>query len=529
MTAAGLDADLRAGIEAWIAGDPDPADRAELTALLETGNQAALAARMTPLHFGTAGLRAPLRAGPNGLNRAVAHRVAAGLAAHLSTDHARPLTVVVGRDARHGSAAFLADIGAVLAGAGIRALLLPRALPTPVLAFAVRHFGADAGVMVTASHNPPQDNGIKIYLADGAQLPSPDDAQLEQAIAAVGSPAELPLGDAEVLGEDVFEAYVAAVAALPRSDEREVQVAYTPMHGVGLETLLRVFEAAGFAPPHVVPEQAEPDPDFPTVPFPNPEEPGALTLLLALSADDDVAIASDPDADRTAVAVGGRVLRGDETGVLLADHLLSQGLRGRVATTVVSAGMLERLAASYGVPFSRTLTGFKHLARAGDGDLVYAYEEALGIAVAPGLVLDKDGMSAALLVAELAAIEKARGRTLLDRLADLEGRHGRFETRQLSYRVDDLGLITAAVDRVRAAPPTAYGPWPVMAVELPADDVLVHRLGPLQGGPDGSVGRVIVRPSGTEPKLKAYLELIDPARGAMDALAQAVDALLALT
>jgi phosphomannomutase len=503
-------------VRAWIEEDPDPATRAELEGLLAAGDDEALADRFSgPLHFGTAGLRGPLRAGPNGMNRAVVRRTAAGLAAHLGPG----ATVVVGRDARHGSADFLADVGAVLAGAGLRALLLPRELPTPVLAFAVLHLAADAGVMVTASHNPPQDNGLKVYLADGAQLPSPVDEQVERAIAAVPSVRDLPLGEAELLGEQVWQTYLDAVAALPLTGAREVRVAYTPLHGVGLETLLAAFDRAGFAAPEVVAEQAEPDPDFPTVSFPNPEEPGALDLLLALSTDADVAIASDPDADRIAVAVGDRPLRGDETGILLADHLLSSGVRGRVATTVVSSSMLARVAAGYDVPFTETLTGFKHLARAGD-DLVFAYEEALGVAVAPATVRDKDGISAALLVAELAAIEKARGRTLLDRLAELEQRHGRHETRQLSYRVQDLAHISGAVQDLRAHPPTAYGGFAVTAVEQPAQDVLVHRL---EGG------RVVVRPSGTEPKLKAYLELVEPAAGAMDELAAAVDARLGLS
>ena len=506
---------LAAQVRAWIADDPDPATRAELSALLAAGDTAALADRFSgPLHFGTAGLRGPVRAGPQGMNRAVVRRTAAGLAAHLGAGR----TVVVGRDARHGSVEFAADVGAVLAGAGLRALLLPRELPTPVLAFAVLHLGADAGVMVTASHNPPQDNGMKVYLADGAQLSSPVDAEVERAIAAVAGVLALPLGEAEVLGEDVWQAYLSAIAALPLTGARDVRVAYTPMHGVGLETLCAAFARAGFPAPEVVAEQAVPDPDFPTVAFPNPEEPGALDLLLRLSADADVAIASDPDADRIAVAVGDRPLRGDETGVLLADHLLSSGVRGRFATTVVSSSMLARLCAAHDVPFSETLTGFKHLARAGD-DLVYAYEEALGVAVSPATVRDKDGMSSALLVAEMAALEKARGRTLLDRLADLEARFGRHETRQLSYRVHDVGLIAAAVDSLRAAAPTSYGSFAVTSVEQPADDVLVHRL---EGG------RVVVRPSGTEPKLKAYLELVDPADGAMDALVQAVDARLGL-
>ena len=516
---------LEQQVLAWVADDPDPVTRAELLALLEAGDADGLADRFAgPLHFGTAGLRGPVRGGPHGMNRAVVRRTAAGLAAHLRATAGPGATVVVGRDARHGSADFLDDVGAVLAGAGLRALLLPRALPTPVLAFAVLHLGADAGVMVTASHNPPQDNGIKVYLADGAQLPSPVDQQVERRIASVATVSDLPTGNAEVLGEDVVTAYLDALARLPLTDHRDVRVAYTPMHGVGLETLLAAFARAGFAAPTVVAEQAEPDPDFSTLAFPNPEEPGALDLLLALARDADVAIASDPDADRVAVVVGDRPLRGDETGVLLADHLLSHGVRGRLATTVVSSSMLARVAAAYDVPFTETLTGFKNLARAGD-DLVYAYEEALGVAVAPTLVRDKDGISAALLVAEMAAQERARGRTLLDRLADLEARHGRHETRQLSYRVEDLALISAAVDDMRAGPPAAYGAFEVVAVEQPADDVLVHRLA---GGPDASAGRVVVRPSGTEPKLKAYLELVDPQPGAMEALAAAVHARLGL-
>jgi phosphomannomutase len=510
--------DLTAAARAWADDDPDPATRAEVEALLAGGDGNALRERFGGrLVFGTAGLRGPLRAGPTGMNRAVVRRTAAGLAAFLGSGR----TVVVGRDARHGSEDFARDTCAVLAGAGLRALLLPRPLPTPVLAHAVLALDADAGVMVTASHNPPQDNGYKVYLADGAQIVPPADAAIEAASAAVGRLRDLPLSDAWTrLDESVVEAYLDAVAALPRSPHRDVRVAYTPLHGVGGGLLLAAFARAGFRPPEVVAEQAEPDPDFPTVAFPNPEEPGATDLLLALAerTGADVAIASDPDADRVAVAVGGRLLRGDEVGVLLADHLLAHGLRGRLATTVVSSSMLSRLAASYGVPFTETLTGFKWLARAGD-DLAYAYEEALGVMVAPTLVRDKDGVSAAVLVADLAAEEKARGRTLLDRLADLERRHGRHETRQLSYRVQDLSLISGAVASLLAEPPSAYGDFPVTAVELPAPDVLVHRL-------DG--GRVVVRPSGTEPKLKAYLELVDPAQGRLDALADAVDARLGL-
>jgi phosphomannomutase len=513
---------LRAAARAWADDDPDDAARAEVEALLAADDVEGLRVRFDGrLVFGTAGLRGPLRAGPTGMNRAVVRRTAAGLAAHLVATRGEGGTVVVGRDARYGSEDFARDTCAVLAGAGLRALLLPRPLPTPVLAHAVLALGADAGVMVTASHNPPQDNGYKVYLEDGAQVVPPADAAVEQASARVGRLADLPVSDDwEQLDETVVEGYLDAVAALPRTPHRALTVAYTPLHGVGGELLLAAFARAGFAPPDVVAEQAAPDPDFPTVAFPNPEEPGATDLLLALAerTGADVAIASDPDADRVAVAVGGRLLRGDEVGVLLADHLLATGVRGRLATTVVSSTMLSRIAASYGVPFTETLTGFKWLARAGD-DLVYAYEEALGVMVAPSLVRDKDGVSAAVLVADLAAAEKARGRTLLDRLADLERRHGRHETRQLSYRVEDLSLITATVQALLAEPPPAFGAFRVTAFELPAPDVLVHRL---------ERGRVVVRPSGTEPKLKAYLELVDPAEGELQALAEAVEARLGL-
>jgi phosphomannomutase len=515
--------ELRSAARAWAEDDPDPATRAEVEALLAADDLPALTARFDGrLVFGTAGLRGPVRAGPTGMNRAVVRRTAAGLAAHLGAGR----TVVVGRDARHGSEDFALDTCAVLAGAGLRALLLPDVLPTPVLAFAVLHLGADAGVMVTASHNPPQDNGYKVYLSDGAQVVPPVDQEVEAATAAVGRVHDLPLSqDWERLGPEVLDAYLDAVAALPLSPHRDVRVAYTPLHGVGGGTLLEALRRAGFPAPDVVAEQAEPDPDFPTVAFPNPEEPGAMDRLLALAerTGADVAIASDPDADRVAVAVGGRPLRGDELGLLLADHLLGHGRRGRLATTVVSSTGLARLAEARGVPFTETLTGFKWLARAGPStgaDLVYAYEEALGVMVAPELVRDKDGISAAVLVADLAAEEKAGGRTLLDRLADLERQLGRHETRQLSYRVEDPAVIARTHADVLHDPPAAYGDLAVTAVEQPAPDVLVHRLGP--------AGRVVVRPSGTEPKLKAYLELVDPAPGAMDALVAAVDARLGL-
>ncbi len=419
---------------------------------------------------------------------------------------------------------------AVLAGAGHTPRLLPRALPTPVLAFAVRRLGAAAGIMVTASHNPPRDNGMKVYLADGAQLVPPADAEIEAAIAAVGPLRELARGPVPAPeGEELVEAYVAATAALSLVPDRGVRVVATAMHGVGRATLEAVFAAAGMPLPAYEPSQAEPDPDFPTVAFPNPEEPGALDRVLALAAHEgaDLVVATDPDADRCAVAVGERVLRGDELGLLLADHVLAHR-PGPVATTLVSSSALGKLAAARGVPYAETLTGFKWIARA-HADLAFGYEEALGYAVAPGLVRDKDGISAALLACERAAELAARGATLLDRLDELWLELGLHATDQLAVRVTDLEDIAAAMARLRAAPPEALGGRAVEAVEdllaTPRDgvraDVVVLRLA---GG-----ARVVVRPSGTEPKLKAYLEVVEAVAGAADLprAREAADAALA--
>ncbi len=505
-----MDAGLAGRVREWISDDPEPADREALERLLAAGDEAALRDRFSGLlAFGTAGLRGRLRAGPNGMNVAVVRRATAGLAAHLGAGR----TVVVGYDARHGSRRFAHDAAAVLAGAGLQARVLPRALPTPVLAFAVRHLDADAGVMVTASHNPPQDNGYKVYLEAGAQLVPPADAEIEARIDAVGPLADVPLGDpGPPLGEEVVEAYVEATAGLSLVEDRDVHVAYTPMHGVGRDTLTAVFARAGFEVPAIEPAQAEPDPDFPTVSFPNPEEPGAMDRVLALAAEAgaDVAIANDPDADRCAVAVGGRLLRGDELGILLADHVLEHR-RGLVATTIVSSTMLGRLAAARGVPYAETLTGFKWIMRAGEG-LVFGYEEALGYAAGPDVVRDKDGISAALLVAERAAQLRARGQTLLDRLEELERELGVHLTDQYAVRVDDLSEIAAAMERLRAAPPAELAGRRVIEVRdlladpgpLPATDAVVLRL---------EDARVVVRPSGTEPKLKAYLEVVAPVGG----------------
>jgi phosphomannomutase len=513
-----LEAELAARVRAWIDDDPDPGDRQELEGLLRRGDEAELQDRFSrPLAFGTAGLRGRLRAGPNGMNRAVVRRAAAGLGAHLGPG----ATVAIGYDARHRSRQFAQDSAVVLAGAGLRALLLPCALPTPVLAFAVRHLVADAGIMVTASHNPAHDNGYKVYLGGpgdaGAQIIPPADRQIESRIAAVDRVCDLPLGDpGPTVDAGLINAYVQATAALSVVGDRDVRLAYTPLHGVGRDTLLSVFTLAGLAAPAIVASQADPDPDFPTLAFPNPEEPGAMDRVIELGRQSgaDLAIANDPDADRCAVAVGGRRLRGDELGVLLADHVLRHR-PGLVATTIVSSTMLSRLAAARGVPYAETLTGFKWIMRAGDG-LVYGYEQALGYAVGPDVVRDKDGISAALLVAEIAARLRASGRDLFDRLDDLQRELGVHATDEYAVRVDDLARIGPVMARLREHPPRALAGRRVAEIrdllvdggELPSADVFVLHL---------DRARVVIRPSGTEPKLKAYLETVVPVGGDLPA------------
>ena len=526
--------------EAWLADDPDPVARVELRELIDglPGTSAELRDRFAgPLTFGTAGLRGRLRAGPNGMNLAVVTRAAAGLVAWLAAEGGTgPL--VIGYDARHGSREFAERTAQVATGAGRAALLLPSTLPTPVLAHAVRALDAVAGVMVTASHNPPQDNGYKVYLGrrlggpagDGAQIVPPADAGIEAAIRAVGPIAGVKLGDpGTLLDDEIIRTYVRGAAAVLDPDgPRDLAVAYTPMHGVGGGTLVAAFAEAGFPAPAVVAEQAEPDPEFPTVAFPNPEEPGAMDLLLALAGagDADLAIANDPDADRCAVAIpvsggGWRALRGDELGVLLADHLIRRGVPGTYATTIVSSQLLGRLCAARGVPYAETLTGFKWIVRAAE-ELGFGYEEALGYCVAPALVRDKDGITAALTVAELAAGLKASGRTLGDRLDELAAEFGVHATDQLSVRVDDLAEIGVAMTRARQRPPATLLGAPVTAVDdlLPENDVLTFRT---------AAARVVIRPSGTEPKLKAYLEVVEPVAGDVaEARTRAAAALRAL-
>jgi phosphomannomutase len=574
MTQSTPGAGLVEQVRRWIADDPDPTTAAELEKLLELADvdlpeddtpahrverMDVLAARQAiadrfrgMLQFGTAGLRGQLGAGPNRMNRAVVIRAAAGLARYL-TDTVRaddaPPTVVIGYDARTLSDVFARDTAAVMVAAGVRAALLPAALPTPVLAFAVRHLGADAGVMVTASHNPAQDNGYKVYLGgravtgpgQGAQIVPPADAQIAARIAAVESVASVPraVSGWTVLPASLVDEYVAAVAgrADPRGP-RDLRIVLTPLHGVGGAVVDRVLRSAGFTDLETVEEQADPDPRFPTVAFPNPEEPGAMDLALGLAqnVDADLVIANDPDADRCAVAVkdprarthhgpesaaseGWRPLHGDELGALLGDLVAgrraAQRTAGRdaasdgvLASSVVSSRLLGRIAEAHGLRHAVTLTGFKWIART-EG-LAFGYEEALGYCVDPEHVRDKDGISAALLVAELAAGLKASGRTLVDALDDLARRHGLHLTDQLSARFTDLEQIPATMARVRQSPPVTLAGSPVVEVVDLADGVdgLPPTDGIRLGAQDGS--RVIVRPSGTEPKVKCYLEVVVP-------------------
>lgn len=442
----------------WLAEDPDPETREELAKLIEAGDLESIGERFSGrLQFGTAGLRGELGAGPMRMNRAVVIRAAAGLAAYLKAKGQTEGPVVIGYDARHKSADFARDTAAVMVGAGLRAAVLPRPLPTPVLAFAIRHLGAVAGVEVTASHNPPRDNGYKVYLGDGSQIVPPADAEIAAEIDAVASLDDVPRAESgwETLGDDVLNAYLARTdAVLAPGSARSARTVYTAMHGVGKDTLLAAFARAGFPEPVLVPEQAEPDPDFPTVAFPNPEEPGAMDLSFATAraqaGTPDLIIANDPDADRCAVAVpdGGewRMLRGDEVGALLAAHLVKRGVTGVLAESIVSSSLLGRIAEAAGLPYEETLTGFKWIARV-EG-LRYGYEEALGYCVDPEGVRDKDGITAALLVTELASELKSQGRTLLDALDDLALAHGLHATDQLSVRVEDLSVIADAMRRL---------------------------------------------------------------------------------
>jgi phosphomannomutase len=521
--------------ERWLAAEPDDDIRAELRQLID-GPDAELASRFAGrLQFGTAGLRAAVGAGPLRMNRLVVQQAAAGLAQYLiDTDpRARERGVVIGFDARRKSDAFAADTARVLAAHGIRAMLFDQRVPTPVLAWSILHLDAAAGVVVTASHNPPADNGYKVYLGDGAQIVPPHDTGISHRIEQV-DPTAVELADAaheliETVGDELVDAYVAAVPAVRRRrDVPGVPVAYTAMHGVGGTVLVRAFEAAGLPTPHVVAEQFEPDGTFPTVSFPNPEEPGAMDLLMAKAAEvgAHVAIANDPDADRLGAAIpqpdgSWRRLGGDEIGWLFADYLLAQGEGDDrlVITTLVSSALLGKMAKAHGVHSAETFTGFKWIGRTmldhPELRFVLGYEQALGYLVAER-PLDKDGISAAVLFAEIAAVAAAEGRTLQQWLDDIAARFGRHRLADASVRMTPAEAA-AKVRALQADPPTAIGGREVRSVEeYPEADLLRFEL-------EGGV-RVQIRPSGTEPKVKLYGEAVDedPAPY-VDALRQLLD------
>jgi phosphomannomutase len=548
---------LAARAAAWRGADPDPQTRTELDQLLASGDTAALAERFDgALAFGTAGIRAEIGAGPLRMNRMVVGRVAAGLARYITTKDPAAATagVVVGYDGRTNSAVFAADAARILSRAGVSVSMLPGPLPTPVLAFTVRHRQAAYGMMVTASHNPRQYNGIKVYVRDGGQLLPPADAEIAAVINAV-DPLHLAAGWAEGPfdfrpADDSVDAYVTEVAAhgRPAPDARRLKVVHTALHGVGDGTLRAVFAAAGWPAPVPVTAQQQPDPAFPTAHYPNPEEPGVLDLAreTAEQVGADLVLANDPDADRLAVMVPGpggwRAFTGDELGALLGDAVLTRLARGEpvadtggrtpvVATTVVSGSLLRRLAEAAGVRCVTTLTGFKWVARAGGDEdaLIYGYEQALGYTVRPDLVTDKDGISAALLALQLATEEAAKGRTLSDRLDDLAMAHGVHVTGLRTLKADgETGLaeLNDAVERVRKEPPRLLAGQPVTVTDLdqaasgivdlagghaerspgqplPAADVLIWHV--------GDHARVMIRPSGTEPELKVYAEVVRPA------------------
>ena len=521
----------------WLADDPDAQTRAELESLLTStapGAAAELADRFSGmLQFGTAGLRGALGAGPNRMNRVVVIKAAAGLARYLLATGAQG-PVVIGYDARHNSDVFAQDTAEVMTGAGLPALVMPRSLPTPVLAYAVKALGASAGVMVTASHNPPQDNGYKVYLGDGSQIVPPADIEIAKRIAAVDKVSSVPQGPAgQVISEDLVDSYLdTVVGLLAEGGPRDLNTVYTPLHGVGGDLVNLAMKFAGFPEPLVVKEQERPDPDFPTVAFPNPEEPGAMDRAMALASKKgvDLVIANDPDADRCAAAIPvdkkWRMLTGDEVGALLATHLIRKGVTGTYAASIVSSSLLGKLAAAAGQAYAETLTGFKWISRA--PGLAFGYEEALGYCVDPEHVRDKDGISALLLLCELAASLKAEGRDLADLLDELAVEHGLHATTQLSVRLEDPAQIAAAMQRLRDRPVTALAGAAVQQLDdlttgvggLPPTDGIRYQLA---GG-----SRVIVRPSGTEPKIKCYLEVVEPV-DSPEALAQArTDAEIAL-
>ena len=528
-SAATLSEEFARAIASWTEQDPDSQTRRQVEDLLaaaDVGDAAAMAelvgAFSGRLEFGTAGLRGALGAGPNRMNRVVVGQAAAGLATYLLDHDLAGGKVIIGFDARRNSDVFAKDTAEIMSGAGFQAMITPGPLPTPVVAFGIRHFGCVAGVVVTASHNPPQDNGYKVFLGDGSQIVQPADVEISSRIDEVAKHSlyDVPRSDSySVLGDEVAAAYVNRLTALvPPDAPRELHWVYTPLHGVGGSLVERAVAACRFPPAYVVTEQANPDPSFPTVAFPNPEEPGAIDLALrsAQQTGADLVIANDPDADRCAIAAvidtQWRMLRGDELGVLLGEDALRRGVRGTYACSIVSSSLLSVIAAAYDQPFVYTLTGFKWIGRV--PGLAYGYEEAIGYCVDPEAVRDKDGISALIRVLTLAADLKADGLSVADRLDEIARRYGVYETDQMSVRVPNLKIIGAAMARLRAHPPRMLAGQRLSIVDLtqgseelpPSDAVLIT----------GETIKVVVRPSGTEPKLKCYLEAHLPVSRSLD-------------
>jgi len=516
-----MDQRLIEEVERWIAEDPDPSTQEELRQLLKNENEDVLRSCFSGfLEFGTAGLRGPLGPGPSRMNRAVVTKTAAGIAQYMKKHSLQ--SVVIGRDARYGSEDFTRDTAEIMQGAGFKVFVLPRPLPTPVLAYAVRELQSDVGIMVTASHNPPQDNGYKVYLGgsvsgiryDGSQIIAPADKEISQEISAI--PPLPTLNRAQgwtVLDEKIIENYIRTTSRLADAPS-EISVVYTAMHGVGTETIEKVFSNAGFPPLILVEEQAQPDPDFPTVAFPNPEEPGAIDLALekARSVKADLVIANDPDADRCAAAIADnsgtwRMLRGDEVGALLGEYITCNGKsKGVIANSIVSSSILKKIAEANGYPFQETLTGFKWIAKI--PNLVFGYEEALGYCVDSHSVNDKDGISAALALTQLAVNLKRQGKTIDGFLDEIWKKYGFHATKQISVRTSSVDHITRVIGQIRSHVPSAIGEFEVLKfddLESPSDG-----LPPTNGVRFFLAGdiRVIIRPSGTEPKIKCYIEVV---------------------
>jgi phosphomannomutase len=539
--------ELARQVKSWIDQDPDPITKVQLTDLLCAAENDPLAllelqdSFLAPLEFGTAGLRGALGAGPNRMNRVTVLQAASGLAQLLVQQGFAGKKVVIGFDARYNSDIFANDTARVMSGSGLEPLIFPHVVPTPVLAFAIRQLDACAGVMVTASHNPPQDNGYKVYLGDGRQIVSPVDEQISKLIATVTDVGEISLGTTESsVSDDVVNTYISLTSQLIASgptteaQRKSVTSVYTAMHGVGWKTLQSVFSATGFVEPIATLEQGDPDPAFPTVAFPNPEEKGALDIAVALAKKHsvDVLLANDPDADRFATALPNATgewiaLRGDQIGSLLGWWIIERAkltgskLSGTMGNSIVSSMMLESISNSAGLKYESTLTGFKWVSRV--NNLIFGYEEALGYCVDPKNVSDKDGISAAAMFMEMLVYLKSQGKTIWQVLDELALVHGLHATDQVSVRVTSSEQVALVMAGIRSTPPSELGDLKVIRIddlakglgELPKTDaVIVH----LAGTDQIQKARVIVRPSGTEPKIKCYLEVV--VRGEDLAIAQ---------